>query len=70
MVTALQCAGGALSVNVHFHTLVPDGVFTEDPEGTLVFHPVPGPSAADVAAALATTSGGEGPGVGPPREGA
>src|SRR5882724_6365185 len=35
-------------------TLVLDGVFTEDPEGALTFHPAPGPSDAEVAAALAT----------------
>ena len=29
MVTALQRAGGALNANLHFHTLVLDGVFTE-----------------------------------------
>jgi len=54
MVTAVQRAGGALNVNVHFHTLVLDGVFTEDSEGGLAFHPAPGPSDAEVAAALAT----------------
>ena len=53
MVTALQRAGGALNVNLHFHTLVLDGVFTEEPEGALAFHPAPGPSDAEVAAALA-----------------
>jgi hypothetical protein len=55
MVTALQRAGGALNANLHFHTLVLDGVFTEDPEGALTFHPAPEPSDAEVAAALATT---------------
>jgi hypothetical protein len=54
MVTALQRAGGALNANLHFHTLVLDGVFTEDAEGALAFHPAPGPSDAEVAAALAT----------------
>jgi putative transposase len=54
MVTALQRAGGALNANLHFHTLVLDGVFTEDAEGALTFHPAPGPSDAEVAAALAT----------------
>ena len=29
-------------------------MFTDDPEGALVFHPAPGPSDAEVAAALAT----------------
>jgi hypothetical protein len=54
MVTALQRAGGALNANLHFHTLVLDGVFTAGPEGALTFHPAPGPSDAEVAAALAT----------------
>ena len=54
MVTALQRAGGALNINVHFHTLVLDGVFTESTGGALAFHPAPGPSDAEVAAALAT----------------
>jgi hypothetical protein len=54
MVTALQRAGGALNANLHFHTLVLDGVFTEDAEGALAFHPAPGLSDAAVVAALAT----------------
>jgi hypothetical protein len=37
-----------------FHTLVLDGVFTEDPGGALTFHAAPAPSDAEVAAALAT----------------
>src|SRR5437867_1639618 len=41
-------------MNVHFHTAVLDGVFTEAPGGALTFHPAPGPSDAEVAAALAT----------------
>ena len=35
MVTTLQRAGGAFNANLHFHTLVLDGVFTEDPDGAL-----------------------------------
>lgn len=54
MVTALQRAGGALNANLHFHTLVLDGVFTEGPKGALTFHAAPGPSDAEVVAALAT----------------
>jgi len=53
-VTVLQRAGGALNTNLHFHTLVLDGVFTEAPGGALAFHPAPAPSDAEVAAALAT----------------
>jgi hypothetical protein len=54
MVTVLQRAGGALNTNVHFHTLVLDGVFTEAPGGALLFHPAPAPPDVEVAAALAT----------------
>jgi hypothetical protein len=54
MVTALQRAGGALNMNVHFHTLVLDGVFTEVAGRTMTFHPAPAPSDAEVAAALTT----------------
>ena len=36
---------GSLNLNVHFHTLVLDGVFTRDPQGRVLFHPAspPGP---------------------------
>ena len=54
MVTALQRAGGALNVNLHFHSLVLDGVFTEAPGGALAFHRAPPPSDAEVAAVLGT----------------
>jgi hypothetical protein len=50
MATALQRAGGALNANLHFHTLVLDGVFTAGPEGALTFHPASGPTAAEMAA--------------------
>ncbi len=53
-VTVVQRAGSGLNVNLHFHTLVLDGVFTEEPRGTLAFHPAPAPTDAEVAAALAT----------------
>jgi putative transposase len=53
-VTVLQRAGGALNANLHCHTLVLDGMFTEAPGSALAFHPAPGPSDAEVAAALAT----------------
>jgi len=41
-------------VNLHVHTLVLDGVFTEAPGGALAFQPTPAPSDTEVAAALAT----------------
>jgi putative transposase len=54
MVTAVQRAGGALNANLHFHTLVLDGAFTEAAGGALAFHPARGLSDKEVAAALAT----------------
>jgi hypothetical protein len=53
-VTVMQRAGSGLNVNLHFHTLALDGVFSEDPGGALAFHPAPAPTDAEVAAALAT----------------
>jgi hypothetical protein len=53
-VTVVQRAGSGLNVNLHFHTLVLDGVFTEEPRGALAFQPTPAPSDTEVAAALAT----------------
>jgi hypothetical protein len=52
-VTVMQRAGSGLNTNLHFHTLVLDGVFIEERGGALVFHPAPAPSDAEVAAALA-----------------
>lgn len=37
-VTAIQRFGGALNLNVHFHSLVADGVWVEDEAGRLRFH--------------------------------
>ena len=53
-VTVMQRAGSGLNVNLHFHTLVLDGVFTGAPRGALAFQPAPAPTDAEVAAALAT----------------
>ncbi|MCB9592741.1 MAG: transposase [Sandaracinaceae bacterium] len=43
-VTVIQRFGGALNLNVHFHSLVPDGAWTEAPDGQLTFHPLPAPT--------------------------
>ena len=43
-VTCIQRFGPALNLNRHFHTLVPDGVFFEDSEGNVQFHPLPPPT--------------------------
>jgi transposase-like zinc-binding protein/putative transposase len=37
--TVIQRVGSGLNLNVHFHTLVFDGVFRRTPEGGLTFHP-------------------------------
>ena len=52
-VTAIQRFGSALNTNVHFHTLVAQGVFAEQADGTLCFAPAPAPSDLDVARLLA-----------------
>ena len=47
-VTCIQRFGSALNLNLHFHTLVPDGVFFEDSEGNVQFHPLPLPTVPDL----------------------
>jgi Putative transposase len=39
MVTSIQRFGGAVNTHLHFHTIVLDGVFVREPDGTLRFHP-------------------------------
>jgi hypothetical protein len=39
---------GSLNLNVHFHLLVLDGVFTRNEEGRVLFHPAPTPTPADL----------------------
>ena len=53
MVTSVQRFGGALNLHLHFHTLVLDGVFVRDPDGTLCFHPAAPPTDEDVARVVA-----------------
>jgi putative transposase len=44
-VTVIQRFGGGLNLNIHFHTLLFDGVFfAEGEEGTLDFRPLPPPT--------------------------
>ena len=47
-VTFVQRFGDALNLNVHFHSLVLDGVYARGPEGALRFHPLPPPEDAEV----------------------
>jgi hypothetical protein len=49
-VTWIQRLGGFLNLNVHFHALVPDGVFAHSPDGGLSLHPLAAPEDDDVAA--------------------
>jgi hypothetical protein len=49
-VTVIQRFGSALNLNVHFHTLMIDGVYQLAPSGAAMFHPVPAPTDEDVAA--------------------
>ena len=48
-ITFVQRFGGALNVNVHFHSLVPDGLFVPNSAGTLSFTPLAPPSNEDIA---------------------
>ena len=52
-VTAIQRFGSALNTNVHFHTLVVQGVFIDDTAGTRRFVPLPAPTDGEVARLLA-----------------
>jgi hypothetical protein len=51
-VTAIQRFGSALNTNVHFHTLVVQGVFFKKGDGTLGFAPASAPTDVDVARLL------------------
>jgi Putative transposase len=53
-VTVIQRFGSALNVNVHFHALLLDGVFTADEDGTLHFHSAVPPTDKEVARLLVT----------------
>jgi hypothetical protein len=49
-VAMVQRFGAALNTNVHIHALVHDGVFAEEAQGTLVFHPAGPPGEGDLEA--------------------
>jgi putative transposase len=53
-VTVIQRFGSGLNLNVHFHTLVLDGVFNEARRRALTFHPASAPTDAEVSQVLAT----------------
>lgn len=43
-VTHVQRFGSSVNLNVHFHSMLLDGVFTRDEKGRLRFHPAPPPT--------------------------
>jgi hypothetical protein len=49
-VTAIQFAGSFANCNLHFHTLIPEGVWHELADGSLGFHPLPPPTDEDIEA--------------------
>jgi hypothetical protein len=51
-VTVIQRFGGALNLNVHFHTLAVDGVFVREPDGSLSFAAAKAPTDREVEALL------------------
>ena len=52
--TVIQRFGGGLNLNVHFHTLVLDGIFTRSVGDTLRFEPTPPPTDEEIGIVLAT----------------
>jgi len=55
-VVIVQRFGSALNLNVHFHAMVLDGVFTQDAQGGVRFHAARHPTAPDLAPLLVTTA--------------
>jgi Putative transposase len=53
-VTVIQRFGSGLQLNVHYHSVLVDGVFTAAADGSLRFHPAPPPTDAEVGRLLAT----------------
>jgi hypothetical protein len=47
--TVVQRFGSSLNLNVHFHVIAMDGVYAEQTDGTMLFHPLPAPSDEDIA---------------------
>lgn len=49
-VTAIQLGGSFANANLHFHTVIPEGVWQELPDGSVTFHPLPPPTDEEVEA--------------------
>ena len=57
-VTFVQRFGGAMNLNPHLHSIVPDGLFVPDgDDGMMRFVPLPAPTTAEVAALADTAAG-------------
>ena len=52
-ITAIQRFGSALNLNIHFHSIVPDGIFVEKTHG-VEFVPLPEPSSEQIGIVVAT----------------
>ena len=48
-ITFVQFFGGALNLNPHSHSILPDGLFVPSEQGALTFVPLPSPSDDDIA---------------------
>jgi hypothetical protein len=53
-VTLIQRFGSALNLNIHFHMLLPDGVYRRDAEGRVRFVPVAAPDPEELRALVRT----------------
>ena len=49
-VTSIQFGGSFATANLHFHTLIPEGLWQEQADGSVTFHPLPPPTDDDVLA--------------------
>ena len=47
--TVVQRFGSSLNLNIHFHVIEMDGLYAEQPDGSMLFHPLPAPSDEDIA---------------------
>jgi len=47
--TVVQRFGSSLNLNVHFHVIAMDGLYAKQPDGSILFHPLPAPSDEDIA---------------------
>jgi hypothetical protein len=48
MSQSVEGSGSFVNANLHFHTLVPEGVWHEQADGSVTFHPLPPPTDEDV----------------------